>query len=237
MLWYGDNAELHGARGADIQDTMLFGGVAVPAAADFDLRKALEAVKRESLGAARYPIKWNMKDLKSTYARAGLTKEWERITADSQSWRRRIIEQTLGYPFAIIVACVESHSLKRRVIKLRKVALESYAFSNALMRVALHARETGATNATVILDWPPRNDREPFDCEYRSAFTQGMSYGDHVLYRSGPLKDIGFRDHVCYASMEHATMLQFADVVVGAVREFLGCAMKKREPQGALVSN
>jgi len=95
------------------------------------------------------------------------------------------------------------------------------------MRYALHVKESNPDRAEVILDWPDKGDSSPFDKEYASAFNHGKS-PDGVVYSSGALKDLNFLDSAVYTNMNHSTILQFADLLVGATREFVECALGKK---------
>jgi hypothetical protein len=98
------------------------------------------------------------------------------------------------------------------------------------MRFGLHVKETGASHAEVIMDWPDKGRARPFDSEYSAAFSTGRTSDDKVHYHCGPLKDLGFTDHVLYGSMHHSTLLQLSDLVVGACRELVECCLGKRSP-------
>jgi hypothetical protein len=225
--WYADNSDLNGVRGAVIPDIVLFGGVAVPTDGIAALQAAIEAVKAR-YGDPRVPVKWNFRDLEGLYARHDLKNLYAKLAESSRQWRQEIFEAAARLDFSIIISCVESYSVTREDIKVVKPGLIGIAFGNGLMRFALHAKEFNAKTATVVLDWPERGDSRPFDREYVAAYVHGTSTDRDVKYHSGPLKQINFSDSVTYAHMRHSTILQFADLIVGATREFVECAMGKR---------
>lgn len=228
MRWYADNSELNGARGTDIPDMLLFGGVAIPPDCDVDFRNSIEEIKAK-YGHPRAPIKWNFKDLKKLYETQKMEALYQRMLASSKDWRAEIFEASLNFDYKIIIACVQCHSVQRKVIKGVKPDLTKFTFSNGLMRVALHAQETRPDRYQIILDWPDQGDSSPFDMEYASAYKAGVTKDGNVPYHSGALKDLGFMDSVVYTNMKHSTILQFADLVVGASREFIECAIGKKE--------
>lgn len=96
------------------------------------------------------------------------------------------------------------------------------------MRVGLYAKQCRANHSEVFLDWPDKQDPNPFDREYAAAFKEGKTLDGHVTYHSGSLKNFGFADSPIYATMNHCTMLQFSDLVLGATREFVEHAIGKR---------
>jgi hypothetical protein len=228
MLWYADNSELKGIREAEIPDMVLFGGIAVPSSSEAKLRSDVEGVKQKYFDA-RAPVKWNFKDLKPTYEAHNLSKQYETMLETSKEWRREVFEVIAASDCTIIVSVVQSHSIKRDVIKEVRPALVRYSFSNCLMRVGKHVEETKPERCQVILDWPEKGDSNPFDDEYSAAFRLGKTPGNEVPYISGPLSRLSFADSLAYSNMRHTTLLQVADLVVGATRELLEVALKKKE--------
>ena len=227
MRWYADNSELNGIKGAEIPDILIFGGVAVPPDDEKPLRAAIESVKSK-FGLARAPIKWNFKDLKAVYKNQGEKDLYEKLLASSQEWRSEIFSTVSNHNFCIIVACVEAHSIKRNVITNVKDDITRFVFNNGLMRFAIHVEETRPLRAEVILDWPDKGQSKPFDVEYDSAYKKGVTC-DGIRYHSGQLEQLGFLDSSVYTNMKYSTLLQFADLVVGATREFVECALGKKK--------
>lgn len=229
MRWYADNSDLNGIRGAKIPDMFLFGGIAVPHDSEHHLRKTIEDVK-EKYGHPRAPIKWNFKNLKELYQKRNMDALYEKMLTSSKEWRKEIFENTSSMDFTVIISCIQSNSIKSEIIKNSKPKLSGYVFSNGLARVAMHATETKPSHVQIVLDWPDKNDSMPFDTEYASAYNDGFSRDRGLKYMSGPLKNIGFLDSPAYATMHHSTLLQFADLVVGATRGLLKCATEEIAP-------
>jgi hypothetical protein len=219
---------VNGIREADIPDILLFGGVAVPPEDEPKLRAAIEAVKAK-FGDSRLPVKWNFKDLKQYYEKQNQLELYQQYLKTSKEWRWEIFEAAKEFKFTIIVACVESYSVKREEIKDRKLALSQYVFSNGLMRLGLHALECKPARVQVILDWPDKGESKPYDLEYVSAYSKGTTFDGSVEFHCGPLEKLGFLDSATFANMHHNTLLQFADLTVGATREFIECAYGKKD--------
>jgi len=228
MRWYADNSELNGIRGANIPDILLFGGIIVTKASSIQLKESIEKVKGK-YGFSRAPIKWNFKDLKRTYSKLGQESLYQSMLNSSKLWRSEIAEAVRDIDFKIIIACIESHSSEKKVIKGVKENLVGFVFSNALMRVALYAQEASASEVQVILDWPDGGNSNPFDIEYASAYNFGSTRGEQVKYHSGALKDLRFMDSPVYTNMLHSTLLQFSDLILGATREVIECAVGKKK--------
>lgn len=228
LRWYADNSELNGARGTNIPDILLFGGVAIPPDCDVAFRNMIEEIKSK-YGHHRAPIKWNFKDLKKTYEEQNMGALYQKMLTSSKEWRSEIFTASLKFDYKIIIACVQSHSVHNKIIKGIKPDLTKFTFSNGLMRVALHALEAKPDRYQIIFDWPDKGDSSPFDMEYSSAYMAGKTRDGNVPYHSGALKNIGFMDSVVYTNMRHSTNMQFADLVVGATREFIECSIGKKE--------
>jgi len=199
----------------------------VPPETDRELRARIEEVKSRH-GHPRAPIKWNFKDLRPLYRKQNQEALHVAMLSASKAWRSELADAVSDLDFTIIISCIESHSIDRKVLKATKEDLTRFVFSNGLMRVALHTEETTPERTQVVLDWPDRGDTTPFDSEYASAYNSGTTKGGHVKYHSGPLSELGFMDSAVFTNMHHSTLLQFADVVLGATRELIECATGKK---------
>ena len=236
MRWYADNSDLAGIRESEgVPDIVMLGGYAIPHAEVVPFQTALEEIKNKYGGALRCPCKWNMKDLAKACERHGYMEHYVKLLGTSSDWRREMFNVAAKHNITIIAACVESYSMKREHIKEFKTALSGYSLCNALMRVGLHATEQKETTAEVVLDWPDGGDSTPFDMEYASAYSKGVSRnkgrdGKPVPYLCGSLNKLGFADAIYYSHMRHSTLLQFADLVTGALRDMINCANGKQQP-------
>jgi hypothetical protein len=228
VKWYADNSDLKGIKDADLNDIFLIGGIAIDARSESGLRSGIERVKGAT-GYARSPVKWNMKDLREHYERHNDLKRYDYLLRSSAEWRPKIFGCIAASNATIILACVEGYSVLRQVQKRTKEGLVRYAFNNGLMRFGLHVKEIGAAGASVVMDWPDGGDPKPFNIEYAFAFGRG-STPDKIPYRCGKLRDLGFSDSVNFTNTRHSTLLQAADLVVGASRELIECCLGKRGP-------
>lgn len=228
MKWFADNSELNGIKEADIPDILMFGGIAVPTDIEHELQSRIENIKG-CYAHPRAPIKWNMRDLKSLYERQGQAEIQVHLQDASREWRQEIFAALAEYEVTLIVACIECYSADREKIKATKEQLIRYSFNNGLMRLGLHVQNSHPDHAQVILDWPDRNDSKPFDMEYSSAFSKGVTAESSIPYKCGALSSLRFLDSPTYANMYHSTLLQVADLVVGATREVIECCLGKKE--------
>jgi hypothetical protein len=170
-----------------------------------------------------------MKDLRETYVRQGQRALYEKMLTSSAQWRTEIFQRLSAADVSILVACIEGYSSRKQVLRKTKEALTRFAFNNGLMRFGLYVQQTKAPNACVVMDWPDGNDPKPFNLEYAFAFGKGRT-PNNIRYTCGALNHLGFSDAVFFTNMRHSTLLQAADLVVGAVRELLECCLEKRGP-------
>lgn len=227
MRWYADNSELNGARGASIPDILMFGGIAINVDQVGPLRRAIELIKGK-YAHPRAPVKWNFKDLKTLYKKQNIESVYGDLLQSSKEWRKEIAEIANDFDFSVIISVVEGHSIAKKTLAGVRPNLSRYAFSNGLMRFALHVEEKKPDSAQIILDWPDKGDSKPFDLEYRAAYIEGKTGQRDVFYHSGPLAGLGFEDCASYVNMHHCSLLQFADIVLGANRELIECAIGKK---------
>jgi len=233
LTWYADNSELNGIKGAEIPDILLFGGIIVDRSAESSLRIEIEDIKEKYSGHRRVPVKWNFKDLKRFYGDNQLQDTYQVLLESSREWRSEIFEKLSEFDIKLVVACIEGYSVRRDTLKSVKDDLTRYIFSNALMRLGLYAQETKPRNVLVVLDWPDKGNTKPFDVEYECALIYGKSFDGNVIYKSGKLEALGFSDSVTFTNAQYTTMLQIADMVVGATRELIEyCLGKKGVGQG-----
>lgn len=227
VKWYADNSELNGIKGAEIPDILLFGGLIVDHDTEQHIKSEVEEIKKRH-AHPRAPIKWNMKDLRELYKKQDMLPLYEKLMSTSRQWRSEIFEALSSTNCVLLVACIEGYSSKRTVLKERKDELSRYIFTNGLMRFGLHVRDSKPDAAQVVLDWPDKGISQPFDSEYASAYSHGRTTDRHVTYQCGKLNGLHFADSVLFTNMPHNTMLQVADLIVGATREFIECCIGKK---------
>lgn len=219
MRWYADDSDLRTIKDLNFPNIVLFGGFCVPYDQEKELRIAIEKVKEE-YGSRRAPVKWNFKDLKKKYEQQGQAKIYQEFLQNMHNIRRDIFCSAAQFDICLIFSLVQGYSSDRKVLMEAKADLARYVFTNSLMRYALHAKESKAQKPEVILDWPDSGISKPYDIEYAKAFSQGKTT-DGVPYKSGPLNKLDFSDSPVYARMHHNTLLQFADLALGATRELV----------------
>ncbi len=119
-----------------------------------------------------------------------------------------------------MLACTERYPSEIPLKKIKE-QLTEITFAQVLMRIGLFARDLPfKDNFEIILDWPDSSNPKPFNREYFRAYNLGKS-SSGVGYHSGPLIDLGFNDSIYYAKSTHSAVLQFADLIIGAAKDFV----------------
>lgn len=215
--WYADNTELSTTKSKN--NVLIFGGIIIDEIEERKLKIIIEDAKAK-YAIKTLPIKWNFKDLKPTYLELSKLKEYEILLSNSYKWRREIFEKSLSVNYKVVLACTERYDSSKSLSSIKE-DLTSISFAQSLMRVGLYAKnDTNEKSFQVILDWPDSSNPKPFNREYFKAYHQGRSCMN-IPYYSGPLKEIGFGDSLYYAKSTHCTMLQFADLVIGASKDYI----------------
>lgn len=217
LKWYADNTELSTDKSKP--NVLVFGGVIV----DSDSEKKIIALMKEVKSQFTYPtmpVKYNLRDLKNTYAEFDRVLEFNQLKEKSYEWRMEIFKRSLEIEYKVILACTERHPSPIPLKKIKE-KLTGICFSQSLMRVGLFAKYRKFNDCfEVILDWPDAGNPKPFNREYFKAYNTGRSQSG-VDYYSGPLIDLGFKDSLYFAKSTHSNILQFADLVIGAARDFI----------------
>ena len=212
IRWYADNSYIHGIWGAEIEDILIFGGIAMERDAEQAISAVMENMKKPYKQEADFPVKWNIRDLKEYYEKKGLAELYKVLLAESKEWRSQVFEAAAEIEFTIIIAIIKAYSQKRETIIETKERLTRYVFSDALMRVGHHAKEINADAVELFLDWPEANQpRNIFDEEYQSALIYGVTC-EKQEYHCGVLKELGFSDSV---------------LIVGTTKELVNLALEK----------
>ena len=235
LRWYGDNSELNGIWKAEIPDVLFFGGIAIEDSDSRKLVRKIRNVKREYSKFGAFPIKWNFMDVRRWFERRNALNTFNELKRRSRDWRRAIIESAVTLDFTAVVACVKHHSVHRHVIKKTRNCVAQFTFADALQQVGLLAEEKRAAGVTIILDWPDAGRADIYSDEYRSALWNGICHhSNRVCYHCGPLHRLGFEEQLLFTRMEDCPILQFSDLVLGTVRDFVDYALgrKRRDSFG-----
>lgn len=217
LKWYADNTEMSTEKGKP--NVLLFGGVIVDEKSEKQIENLLREVKSEYTYPT-LPIKWNFKDLKDVYSEWNRQKDFELLKNQSHNWREAIFRKSMEIDYRVVLACTERYPSSIPINKIKE-QLTEITFAQVLMRIGLFARDLPfKDNFEIILDWPDSSNPKPFNREYFSAYNLGKS-SSGVSYHSGALINLGFNDSLYFAKSSHSAVLQFADLVIGAAKDFI----------------
>jgi hypothetical protein len=225
-----DNSELEGIWGAQASDVLVIGGYTIPRDEVQALLKKAQEIKSKYGLDPHCPVKWNVRDLDKALAAHGLSGQKDVLLAQSNPLRTDLLNALAAGGATIFISAIHAYSNKKQVLGKTKEDLVSYSFGNLLMRAGLFCKETaGGRRVDTLLDWPEGNRRTPFAAEYHTGWRYGRSGPEDtgVKYQCGPLADLAFAPGSVFGGMDFEPRLQFADLVVGAAREFINFALGK----------
>jgi hypothetical protein len=227
LRWWVDDTDFQSDVEVGTPDVFVMGGVI----ANDEQSRALAANVEDisaPYGNPRLPLKWNFRDAERFYSRdPKLSACYARLLEDSVQWRRAVFDAIAESGVTLLVAAIEAHSPDKDKVKALHSELTRWVFTMGLSRFGLHVKNAQEHAAEVVLDWPPRNEREPVNIEYRHAYAHGVS-ADGQKYHCGPLRELGFADAPLFSTMQYSCMLQVADLVVGATKDFLRGARQEK---------
>lgn len=224
---YLDHTELNIDGETKSNNTFIMGGLLIKREEEIKLCALMKEIKGRYIHPD-LPIKYNMKDLKSKYDEHNHTNEFKVLLAESAKWRKELFERAIAIDFKIVIGVVQNLQTHKPSQKEIKSELLGYAFVDILMRLGKELQYKKLEHIQVISDWPESNDPKPFNFNYYYGFSRGTT-PKGTGYYCGKLQDIGFHDTVLFASMNHSNMLQFADLIIGAARDFLTTHFDDRE--------
>lgn len=227
-LFYADDTYAKSGKDDKSSKINLFGGFIISKSDEKRLMEIIREVK------SRYthpnlPMKWNFKDtvVKDKFEAFGRLEEYTKMLADSNSWRRDIIKLSLELDYKIICGIIENYSNDPKVIKKSKLDLLKYSFENLLMRLGLDAKDSDY-ETYIVLDWPPDGNPQPFVQAYYRLFHQGKSSAGTSI-KSGRLSECNFFHTLLFAKCNHSPLLQFSDLIVGSLKDFIESKLSNRQ--------
>ena len=219
-IFYADDTYAKDDKEMSLPRTNLFGGVLL---AKEDEAILLNIIKEEKskFTHPNLPIKWNFKDtlVKEKFERFNREEEYKKMLAASNTWRREIIKRSVEIEYKIVCGIIQNYSRDTKIVKKSKPDLLKYSFENVLMRLGIDALEH-TTETLVLLDWPPDGNPQPFIEAFYRLYHQGKSSAGTVI-KSGKLSDCRFFHTLLFAKCTHSPVLQFTDLVVGALKDYL----------------
>ncbi len=228
--WYLDDTEIQRGKLHSTPEIYLLGGVITTIEDEAKICREMEKIKEKNRVSHDCPLKYNFKSLKTTYLESHNERDYDILLKSSKIWRQEIIETTMKFDYRIIISVAESFSHEKKKIVEKKPDMTRIIFANGLMRFGLMVKEDSSKKykfPQVVSDWPSKGDCSVLNSEYAMAFNQGYdSYKNQ--YYSGALKGLSFGNTVHYTKTIYDPMMQFTDIILGATKEFIECAMNKK---------
>jgi len=212
---------------AKVPDVFVVAGYSVRSEQLLRLTRDAEKIKKEILGHANAPIKWNVDDLKRALKQHELSELLPTIKANRNPIRAALLKSLCDSEATVFLSAILAYSNRRQVLGESKNDLVRYSFGNFLMRVGLFCKEKRTTEVQLIVDWPDKSDRSLFVHEFYSGWKSGRSGTgtDSVNYHCGALSSLGFQAGLLFGVTDVDVRLQLADLVVGTCRSFINYCM------------
>jgi hypothetical protein len=214
--FYADDSEFKIEGGRLV---MLFGGLLVNEQTELELIKAFRKLKFDLGSKYLLPVKWNIKNLKQHYIAHNKEKEYDAISKNIGDFKISLFELLGKSDARFHVSILEQYPFKKLPGK-RKQDLLPLLFAQFLMALAMDRKDSNSNLIQLNLDWPDSSNSRVFNDEYFSGLARGRSTRG-VVYSAGKLFDLNFMPHILYADSKHSEMLQIADMVVGATKDFV----------------
>ncbi|CAA9203744.1 hypothetical protein FLA105534_04926 [Flavobacterium bizetiae] len=226
--FYADDTYCKSDKSDKTNRIHLFGGILISKSDEKRLLQIISNAKSKYTHP-NLPMKWNFKDtvIKDKFQEFGRIDEYKAMLADSNSWRKEIIKNSLELDYKIVCGIIESFSDDTKSAKKSKPEFLKYSFENLLMRVGIDAMNKDY-ETYVIVDWPPDGNPQPLVQAYYRLFHQGKSSAG-TLAKCGKLSDCNFFHSLLFAKCNHSPLLQFSDLIIGSIKDYLEAKLSKRQ--------
>jgi hypothetical protein len=227
-IFYADDTHAKESKTDRFPKIHLLGGVIVSRESEEKIIQKLRSVKQEYTHP-NMPVKWNFKDptIKKKFTEFNKEKEYLSMLEKSREWRLKIFREVDELDYRIVAACISTHAESDEALRKVKEELSTYCFENILMRVGLDAAEE-LDSWQCVLDWPSGNNSKPFDTGYYTLYHYGKG-ASGTPAKCGKLEDLGFSHSLHFTRCNHSPMIQFADLVLGAIKDHIECKIQGRE--------
>lgn len=226
--FYADDTYCKSDKSDKTNRIHLFGGILISKSDETRLLEIISDAKSKYTHP-NLPMKWNFKDtiIKDKFQEFKRLDEYKAMLADSNSWRKEIIKNSLELDYTIVCGIIESFSDDMKLAKKSKPEFLKYSFENLLMRIGIDANNKDY-ETYVIVDWPPDGNPQPLVQAYYRLFHQGKSSAGTPI-RCGKLSDCNFFHSLLFAKCNHSPLLQFSDLIIGSIKDYLEAKLSKRQ--------
>jgi len=209
----------------DIPQINALGGFIIDSEEEDKLIKVIKSEKAKYTDPSM-PIKWNFKDnkIKETFYEFKKEDEYKKMLQSSRNIRLNILRKSIDINYQIIFASIKSFSDKKDVIRNKKNEFSQILLENLLFRVGNEAKYS-KVKYQIIMDWPPDNNPKPYNRAYYYLLNSDrtISYNRNFCW---PHCGEYFKNSIFYCNCSHSPCLQFSDLVVGALKDFIEMSLK-----------
>ncbi len=167
------------------------------------------------------PIKWNFKDseIKDVYNEFKKNDAYSNLIANSRVVRLNIFQKAQSIDYKIVFSCIKSFSNDKKIVKNKKEDFLQISFENILMRIGNEAK-VNKSRYQIIMDWPADSNPKPYNRSYYYMYNSNKTLSGNNNW-AGPLSNLNFKHSIFYTKCTHSPCLQFTDMVVGALKDYI----------------
>lgn len=219
-----DLSDLKSIFGAEAPDILIVSGFAVPEQNVLSMLNAVATAKLEVCGNELAPVKWNLRDLSRALKLHSLEGLQDALLKNAEPLRAGVLKAVRGSGVTLFSSVLQAYSNKKQVLCNGRSDLIEFAFQNLLQRFAFFSKSGVEPGSRVHLDWPEKNQHQPFSDVYMRAWRDGPGFG------LPSLRKLGFEPALSFGVTDADPLLQAADLVVGIVRSFTAFAQGAAGP-------
>ena len=167
-------------------------------------------------------IKWNFKDseIQRVFKEFKRNTDYKKLLENSRAIRLAIIQKSLELDYKIIFSCIKSFSEKKKIVKAKKEDFSGILFENILYRIGNEAKYNNPGKYQIVMDWPTDANPQPYNRAYYYMYNADKTLSGNPNH-CGPLCKLNLKQSVFYTKCTHSPCLQFSDLIVGAMKDFL----------------
>jgi len=203
LKYFVDDCEF----GGPFHHTVLNGGIIIDSKYEMEMVNDVENFKLDRCGKKFVPVKYNLKDLRKFYEKYDLSDVYITLLEDYDHFRLGLLDVINKYEYKILVSCMRAFKTNKKFIIKTKDKLRRFSFVMCLMRYALEVECNDIKEGEIVFDFPTGSNPEPLNKEYMCAYRKGKSF-DEVVYKAGPLLNLGFKDSLYFSSTYSSALLQ-----------------------------
>jgi hypothetical protein len=226
-IFYADDTYAKESKSDEFPKIHIFGGVIVTRESEAEIIEKIRSVK-QLYTHPNMPVKWNFRDpsISKKFKEYNKEEEYQSMLQKSRDWRLQIFREVDDLDYRIVASCISTLAESQKALNKVKEDLSTFCFENVLMRVGIDAKED-SDSWQCVLDWPGGNNSKPFDTGYYNLYHYGKG-ASGTEARSGKLEGLGFSHSLHFTRCNHSPMIQFSDLIIGAIKDHIECKIQGR---------